>query len=273
VFSEIFLSARLYPKSFNQLSQGKKMHFSLAYTKNPDQVILKSFDGDGPTNSKILTIEDMKSEVIQGLIYDSEIVEEDFLSQIESELKFYPIRSNTDFQINKDSFENLKTDDAKKIFDKLRENWILQNNITLVEELFKTRSHLQSLYPNDRASFFEELWFILKSNLGANNLKLLYNDLIKAKNENEKNKLVKVKIIGSRFPEPVSVDEMDEKILKNYEKDFGSFFEITDYNKEKGQLVICATIKKSPVLIMANVYQLTRLQKSVLISLFEGLNS
>ena len=66
---------------------------------------------------------------------------------------------------------------------------------------------------------------------------------------------------------------MDEAVLKHYEKDFGNIFEITDYNKDKGQLVICATIKKSPVLIMANIYQLTRLQKSVLISLFQGLNS
>ena len=41
-----------------------------------------------------------------------------------------------------------------------------------------------------------------------------------------------------------SVDEMDEVVLKSYEKDFGNTFDITDYNKEKGQLVICGTIKK-----------------------------
>lgn len=249
------------------------MDFSLAYTKNPEQVILKNFETNGNTQSKVLTIEDMKTELVHGLIYDSSIVEEDFLSLIESEMKFYPIRSNADFQLNKDTFETLNSSDAKKIFDKIRENWILQNNITLIEEIFKTRTHLLGLYPNDRSSFFEELWFILKSNLGATNLRLIYNDLIKAKNENEKNRLVKVKIVGSRYPEPTSVDDMDEQILKHYEKDFGNIFEITDYNKEKGQLVICATIKKSPVLIMANIHQLTRLQKSVLISLFEGLNS
>lgn len=249
------------------------MDFSLAYTKNSEQVILKQFDLDGSTNTKILSLEDMKSEQVHGLIYDTSIVQEDFLSQIENEMKFYPIRSNAEFQLNVNSFESLSPYDAKKVFDKIRENWILQNNITLIEEIFKTRTHLLSLYPNDRSSFFEELWFILKSNLGATNLRLIYNDLIKAKSENEKNKLVKVKIIGSRYPEPINVDEMDEAVLKHYEKDFGNIFEITDYNKDKGQLVICASIKKSPVLIMANIYQLTRLQKSVLISLFEGINS
>lgn len=249
------------------------MEFSLAYIKNADQIILKSFDYDGTTSSKILNIDEIKTHSIQGLIYDHEISQEDFLSQIEGELKFYPIRSGAEFQLNHEKFEKLAVNDAKVIFDKLRENWILQNNITLVEEIFKTRSHLLSLYPNDRSSFFEELWFILKSNLGASDLKLFYNDLIKAKNENEKNKLVKVKVLGTRYPEPTSLDEVDEKILKNYEKDFGNIFDITDYSKEKGQLVICASIKKSPVLIMANIYQLTRLQKSVLLSLFEGINS
>ena len=128
------------------------------------------------------------------------------------------------------------------------------------------------LWPNDRSGFFEELWFILKTNLGASNLKLIYNDMIKSKNEHEKNKLVKVKVQGERYPELVSCDEMDERVLKSYEKDFGNIFDITDYNKEKGQLVICANIKKSPVLIMANIYQFTRLQKALLSSLFEGLN-
>jgi hypothetical protein len=249
------------------------MEFSLAYTKNAEQIILKNFEPSGPTSSKILNIEEIKTHSINGLIYDHEIANEDFLSHFEGELKFYPIRSNHDFHLNNETFENLNLKDAKLIFDKLRENWIIQNNLTLVEEIFKTRTHLLSLFPNDRSSFFEELWFILKSNLGASNLKLYYNDLIKAKSENEKNKLVKIKVQGSRYPEITSCTEADELVLKNYEKDFGNIFEVTDYNKEKGQLVICGSIKKSPILIMANIYQLTRLQKSILTSLFEGLNS
>ena len=154
----------------------------------------------------------------------------------------------------------------------MRENWILQNNISLLEEIFKVRNHLLGLWPNDRSGFFEELWFILKSNLGASNLVLYYNDIIKSKNENEKNKLIKVKVKGDRYPDLATCDEMDEHVLKSYEKDFGNIFDITDYNKEKGHLVICATVKKSPILIMANVYQLSSLQKALISSLFEGLN-
>lgn len=253
--------------------EGIIMDFNLLFTKNDRQGIVRTFKLNETPKSKIIDFEEAKNETIQGLIFTEEVKSDDFLTGLESELKFYPIRSNKEFNLSSDDFERLTYDDAKAIFARMHDNWILQNNISLMEEIFKARNHLLGLYPNDRSGFFEELWFILKSNLGASNIKLIYNDMIKGKNENEKNKLVKVKILGDRYPELNSVDEMDEVILKNYEKDMGNVFEITDYNKAKGQLVICASVKKSPVLIMANIYQLTRIQKAVLSSLFDGLNS
>lgn len=248
------------------------MDFTLLFTKNIQQAIIRTFKADEAPVSKIIDLDEARSLPINGFIYSEDLKSEEFLGGIEGELKFYPIRSQMEFDLNAEKFEKLSYEEGKKIFDKMRENWILQNNISLIEEIFKVRNHLLGLYPNDRSGFFEELWFLLKSNLGATNLKLIYNDMIKAKNENEKNKLIKVKVQGERYPELANCDEMDEHILKNYEKDFGNIFEITDYNKAKGQLVVCATIKKSPVLIMANIHQLTRLQKALLTSLFEGLN-
>lgn len=248
------------------------MEFTLLFTKNHEQGVVKTFRPGENITSKVVDLAEAKNFSIQGYIFSEELKSDDFMSALESEVKFYPIRSNSEFGINVEQFEKLPYDEAKKIFDRMRDNWILQNNISLIEEIFKVRNHLLGLWPNDRSGFFEELWFILKSNLGASSLKLIYNDMIKSKNENEKNKLVKVKVQGDRYPELTSCDEMDEIVLKSYEKDFGNIFEITDYNKEKGQLVICGSIKKSPVLIMANIYQLTRLQKSLLNSLFEGLN-
>jgi hypothetical protein len=248
------------------------MDFTLLYTKNMQQAVVRSFKLNVTPTSKIIDLAEAKQLPVHGCIYSEELKSEDFLTGLESEIKFYPIRSNAEFNLTAESFDHLNYDDAKKIFDKMRENWILQNNISLIEEIFKVRNHLLGLYPNDRSGFFEELWFILKSNLGATNLKLIYNDMVKSKQEHEKNKLVKVKVLGDRYPELATCDEMDEQVLKSYEKDFGNIFEITDYNKEKGQLVICANIKKSPVLIMANIFQLTRLQKSLLSSLFDGLN-
>lgn len=249
------------------------MEFNLLFTKNSKQGILRSFKLDHNPTTKIMDILEAKNQGIQGFIFTDELSNEEFLSSLESDLKFYPIRSNNEFNLTSESFEKLSFNEGKIIFDRLRENWVLQNNIFLMEDVFKVRNHLMGLYPNDRQSFFEELWFILKSNLGASNIKLIYNDLIKGKAENEKNRLVKIKVWGDKYPETTPIDEMDEIVLKSYEKNFGNVFEITDYDKNKGQLVICANIKKSPVLIMANVYQLTRIQQALLSSLFEGLNS
>ncbi len=248
------------------------MDFKLLYTKNNQQGILRHFKFNDSANNKIIDLSEAKQYPIQGLIFAENLKSDDFLAGFESEIKFYPVRSHEEFGINADQFENLGYEDGKKIFDKMRENWVLQNNLSLIEELFKIRNHLLGLWPNDRAGFFEELWFLLKSNLGASDLKLIYNDIIKSKNENEKNKLVKVKVQGERFPELTSCDEIDDQILKSYEKEFSNSMQITEYNKEKGQVVLCGAIKKSPVIVMANIFQLTRLQKVLLNSLFEGLN-
>lgn len=248
------------------------MEFTLLYTKNMQQALIRSFKPNESAPSKVIDLAETKQFPINGYIFSEDLKSEDFLSGLEGEIKFYPIRPNTEFGLSLEGFEKLTYDEAKKIFDKMREHWILQNNISLIEEIFKVRNHLLGLWPNDRSGFFEELWFILKTNLGASDLKLIYNDMIKSKQEHEKNRLVKVKVQGERYPELVSCNEMDEVVLKSYEKDFGNIFDITDYNKQKGQLVICANIKKSPVLIMANIFQLTRLQKSLISSLFEGLN-
>lgn len=248
------------------------MDFTLLYTKNMNQAVVRTFKPNENLSGKVIDLAEARQFPIHGYIFADDQKNEDFMTGLEQEIKFYPIRSNEEFNLSLEMFEKLSYDEARKIFDKMRENWILQNNISLMEEIFKVRNHLLGLWPNDRSGFFEELWFILKTNLGATNLKLIYNDMIKSKNEHEKNKLVKVKVQGERFPELATCTEMDEVVLKSYEKDFGNIFDITDYNKEKGQLVICATIKKSPVLIMANIFQLTRLQKAILSSLFDGLN-
>lgn len=245
--------------------------FNLIYCKGQGQGILKSFGDKEELKSKIIELEEKNSIELQGMFYSEDFSSPEFQAFCQNEAKFYPIRYGGDFGLTIDNFESLDYKSALDIYTKMHSSWTLQNNISLIEELFKVRQHLQSLWPNDRTGFFEELWFLLKSNLGASHLDIFYNDIIKSKNENEKNKLIKVKMTGSRFPEPKTPNEGEELILTHYAKEFGNIFEVTDYNKQKGQLVICASIKKSPILILAQTPQITRLQKAVISSLFEGL--
>lgn len=248
------------------------MAFKLAMTRNEEQVIVRTFEDNKNPSSKIMDLPEVRSENVQGLIYLSSLKSEDLINQLESETKFYPIRSSDDVQISVDAFEKLTLEDAKKLFEKLHDPWVLQNNITTIEEMFRARTHLNNLWPNDRTGFFEEFWFLLRSQLGASEISIIYNDMIKATKEGEKNRLIKVKVAGKRIPEPQNPDEGDELVYKNYEKEMTHVLEITEYNKEKGHLVMAGTLKKSPILMMAKIYKLTRLQKAILTSLIDGLN-
>lgn len=248
------------------------MQFNVGFIKSENQFLLKSFETNSEDKGKVLDLAEIKNANIQALFYEEELIESDDLkSTLLEDSKYFPIRSSEDVKVNYDNFEKLDFDSAKNIFSKVHDNWLLQNNVTLVEELFKVINHLNGLWPNDRTTFFEELWFILKSNLGAKSLRIIFNDIQMGKKEHEKNKLIQVKVEGERIPNPVEGGELEAKIMKNYEKEFNSTFEVVEYDAEKGQLVMTATIKKSPVVIMAEVYELNRMQKAIIGSLFNGL--
>lgn len=249
------------------------MEFNLGFIKSENQFFLKSFKNDNDDNGKILDLSELKNTNLQALFYDeSQLENEDLKSTLLEDSKFFPIRSTSDVKVDFESFEKMPFEDVQSLFNKVHDNWLLQNNITLLEELFKVIHHLDALWPNDRTTFFEELWFILKSNLGAKSLRIIFNDIQMAKKETEKNKLVQVKVEGEKVPNPTEGGELEAKIMASYEKDFSSLFEIVEYSADKGQLVMTTTIKKSPVVIMAEVYELTRMQKAVLSTLFTGLS-
>ncbi len=249
------------------------MQFNVGFIKSENQFLLKTFNTDAEDQGKILDLSEIKNADIQVLFYEENLIEsEDLKSALLEDSKYFPIRSSNEVQVDLDNFEKLDFTSAKSIFSKVHDNWLLQNNVTLVEELFKVINHLNALWPNDRTTFFEELWFILKSNLGAKSLRIIFNDIQMGKKEHEKNKLIQVKIEGDRVPNPVEGGELEAKIMKNYEKDFHQTFDVIEYDADKGQLVMTGTIKKSPVVVMAEVYELNRMQKAIIGSLFEGLS-
>ncbi len=251
------------------------MQFSLAYVKSNQQFILQTFSQNVENNSiKIMDLEFLKKESIQGIIVPNELLQDDTLfTTLTEECKFAPIKASEEIGLNSDSFEGLNYETAKSTYEGLVNNWTLQNNINLLDELFPVLTHLKGLFPNDRTAFFEELWFLLKTNLGAHNLKMIYNHMKKGKKDGEKNQLIQVKIDGNRHPEPQPGDEFSSQLMSVYKNSFENIFEVADFDPHKGELVLTATINKSPVIIMANVTQFSRLQKSLIKAIFTGLQS
>lgn len=252
---------------------GALMEFQLAFIKNQQQIILKDFGSDDALKrGKLVDIEELKNLNLQGLLLPEALLENpEFLGSLNTSLLKNPIRTSEDLSLDLDSFETLSTEAATPYFKKIFESWILQNNLSLLEELTTVIKHLNALWPNDRTAFFEEFWSIIRRNLGTSELTIIYNDIEKAKKEGEKNKLIKVKIHGTSKPNPTEGKKLEDDLMKNYSKLFSPEFEVVEFNKEKGHLVGLCTIKKSPVILMANVYGLTRLQKSLIKALIDGL--
>jgi hypothetical protein len=249
------------------------MHFSLGYLKNDKQILIRDFGDDQPDKGKILGLEEVREQHIQGFIYNETEISEENRAVLNEQIKFFPIRNGEDLNLSFEQFEDISKESAQNVFSKINDSWLLSNNIGLLEELFKVTAHLKSLWPNERTTFFEELWFVVKSNIGASSLKVIYNDIQMSQKEHVKNKLVRGVVNGEKNPIPTPATEPEEALMDHYSKEFNSHFEITEYDPHKGEIIITATINNSPVLMMAKVNRLTRLQKALLGTLFDGLQA
>lgn len=253
------------------------MQLTLALIKSPQQMLLRHFGPDSSDEKgKIVDIMDLEQLSFDALFIDDNAMEDlaghDQWENLQSMIKYSPIRQTQELGINLESFEALNYSQARALWEKTSAPWALANNLKLLENLFQYLDHLNQFWPNQRSNFFEELWFVLKSNLGALELSLIYNDLKKAKNENEKNKLIQVCISGERKPNPIEDNEVYNQLFKDYEKHFSDRLHIIEWNKEKGELVFTFSIYQGPVLAMAKTTHFGPFQKSLLTALIDGLN-
>ena len=142
-----------------------------------------------------------------------------------------------------------------------------------LSQLFPTLAHLRKLFPNERTTFFEEVWYLINKNIGASNLKIIFNDLDSShSDEQQKKQLIQVIIEGNHQPNPVENSDLGSQLMKLYESKFDSYFEVEEWDTEEGRLVILAKIHNSPCIVMAETIEFSFFQKSLLKALFDGLN-
>ena len=247
------------------------MDFSLAYVKSKKQFILRNFTSPPhPVKDKWLEWAEIGEHPVQAVIFSDELnSDREFMEEIRQESRYLAIRSDADLPISFEQFQSLDHSRAQKILRQIQGGQVLKSNLSLLEEFFDVLKHLKELYPDDRMSFFEELWFILKNNLGAKDLKLVYNDIP----GKEKNSLVQVLVEGERHPRSVSGEKFAKILMKEYRKHTGPHFEIIEYKEDLHQLSAVASIDKSPLILMAQVFSVSRLQRVLLKSLFNGLQN
>jgi len=242
------------------------MDLHLAFIKNDQQFLLRNLDNN--EKSLIMPLTEVRAQKIDALFIPQELSSIDEVNQIiNSESAHYPIKVVSTETLSADDFDKLEKEKAIPMFESLSSSWILNNNIRLVDSVVTTANHLKGLWPNDRTAFFEELWNLMRKNLGSQKLTIAYNHLRKAQKEGEKNQLIRVIVEGEKSPNPVENKELGEMLFNNYDKKFTSSLEIVEQNEN--QQVLLVTINDSPVIIMSHGKPVSLLQKSSLKALID----
>lgn len=247
------------------------MEFVIGHLKSENQFDIIKLADDKNTKLETKNVVELQDERFDLLLLNSaEINTPDTVVAIEKQKQFCPIRMASDFSIA--DFSNLNANSLNQIYSSAREQWVLQNNLKTLNNLFSYLSHLDKFWPNDRTNFFQELWLLLKNNIGAQKLTLIYNDIKKFQKEHEKNKLIQVKIEGDKIPHLFDGAEIENKIMKDFTEDFGPKFNVIIFDKDKNELTATFTVNQSPVLLLAKTYSFGPLQKAVITALIDGIN-
>ena len=258
--------------------EGFYMIISLGFIKSSNQVFIKELNWiDNSIDSKIFDLTDLQDHNLQGLFIEESEHIQTSIRLLEKEKAFYPIINAEIDKIELRNFENMNPKDLKEFYLKTLNRWTLQQNLISVENLYAIINHFRELWKKDRISFFEEFWYWIKRNLGTTELSIIFNDIISSEEKDENNekkdrpKLTQSVISGSKKANFSLGTNKEKELIHSFAENFHDVFEVTELNSIKGQFVATAQIERSPILLMARTVQLNQLQRTLLMSIFNGL--
>lgn len=251
------------------------MTITIGFVKSDSQINVKCLNlKEQSLTQKVVDAIELKDINFQLLITNDEKALEDLEDSFTTEKRFYPIVSNSQISLNNDQFTRMDFEELVGLYNKVNARWILNNNIKTIEQVYSIITYLKDLWQNDRSSFFEELWFILKTNLATSELTIIFHDVDSTEaTEKSKPQLINALISGEKVPNLGPTEESQDKLMQDYGDNFSEIFQITEFSPMKGELVATAHIDLSPILIMGKTSGLNQLQQSILIAIFTGLQS
>jgi hypothetical protein len=256
------------------------MIISLGFVRSSSQVVIKELDWQqNSLATKIIDVTDLPDQNLQGLYIQDNEHFNSLISILEKEKAHYPILDARDENFTLSAFESMPPQQFKDTYLKISNRWTMHQNFTSLEHIWKVTSHFRELWRKDRLSFFEELWYWMKRNLGATDLTILFNDVISTEEKDDNNekkerpKLTQSLLSGSKKANFQAGAAKDKELMQSYVDKFHDVFEVTEFNGTKGQFVATAQIERSPIIFMARTAQLNQLQRTLLAALFNGLQN
>lgn len=254
------------------------MIISLGFIRSSSQVLIKELDWQqNSLETKIIDVTDLPDQNLQGLFIDDNEHFSSLVGILEKEKAFYPILDARDENLSLSTFESMPVQQFKDSYLKILNRWTMHQNFNSIEQIWTITNHFRDLWKKDRLSFFEEMWYWLKRNIGAIDLTIIFNDVISSEEKDENNekkerpKLIQSLLSGSKKANFVSGSAKEKELMQSYLEKFHDVYEVTEFNPIKGQFVATAQIDRSPMIIMARTAQLNQLQRTLLAALFNGL--
>lgn len=254
------------------------MIISIGFVRSASQVLIKELDwNQNSLQTRLIDVTDLADFNLQGLFIDDNEHFNSMVSLLEKEKAFYPILDAKDENLSFSSFENLPAQAFKDLYLKISNRWVMHQNFNSLENIWNLTNHFRDLWKKDRLSYFEEMWYWLKRNIGAVDMTIIFNDVIKSEEKDENNekkerpKLVQSLLSGTKKGNFHQGGTKEKELMQNYIDKFHDVFEITEFHPTKGQFVATAQIERSPMIFMARTAQLNQLQRSLLAALFNGL--
>ncbi len=256
------------------------MIISIGFVRSASQVLIKELDwAQNSLDSRLIDVTDLPDFNLQALfIHDNEHFNS-MVGLLEKEKAFYPILDAKDESLEYTAFENLPAQAFKDLYLKVLNRWTMHQNFNSLENIWSITNHFRDLWKKDRLSYFEEMFYWIKRNIGAVDLTIIFNDVIKSEEKDENNekkerpKLVQSLLSGTKKGNFHQGGTKEKELMQSYLDKFHDVFEITEFQATKGQFVATAQIERSPMIFMARVPQLNQLQRSLLTALFNGLQT
>ena len=256
------------------------MIISIGFVRSASQVLIKELDWtQNSLDSRLIDVTDLPDFNLQALFIDDNEHFNSMVGLLEKEKAFYPILDAKDESLEYTAFENLPAQAFKDLYLKVLNRWTMHQNFNSLENIWSITNHFRDLWKKDRLSYFEEMFYWIKRNIGAVDLTIIFNDVIKSEEKDENNekkerpKLVQSLLSGTKKGNFHQGGTKEKELMQSYLDKFHDVFEITEFQATKGQFVATAQIERSPMIFMARVPQLNQLQRSLLTALFNGLQT
>lgn len=254
------------------------MIISLGFVRSSSQVLIKELDWiQNSLQSRLIYVTDLPDQNLQALFIDDNEHFSSLVSMLEKEKAFYPILDAKDENLSFTAFEALAAQQFRDLYSRIVNRWTMHQNFNSIENMYKLTTHFRELWKKDRISFFEELWYWMKRNVGSTDLTILFNDVIQTEEKDENNekkerpKLTQSLLTGTKKGNFHQGGAKEKELMQTYLDKFHEVFEVTEFNASKGHFVATAQIERSPVIFMARTAHLNQLQRTLLAGLFNGL--